>query len=284
MTDISEFNINNTSYNLKDTQARSDLNSLSTNVNNNFLPISGGTLTGPLSISTEDYTWSFSTDGQTYLSNALHLKINDINTNTTPESNIYPRVIYFRDENNDDRGHLALFSETNGKQGVMLEAQRNINDTTSYNTLRLEVDSSNNNTVWFSDSAAWINALGGSNGILSTNVGGTGGTDSGWQSLSNSSVFSGTIQYRRIGKFVCVRFWNVKLKSALSSTSALTLTTLPSGYRPHDNYPFRFTSPDAAAADARLIISSNGNLNMYKGSTNITTSHAFHCFCAFMIS
>ena len=46
MADISSINFNNTLYNIKDSTARSDISSISTNLKNNYLPLTGGTLTG----------------------------------------------------------------------------------------------------------------------------------------------------------------------------------------------------------------------------------------------
>lgn len=62
--------------------------------------------------------------------------------------------------------------------------------------------------------------------------GGTGGTDSGVKSLSNSSVYSGMIRYRKIGVFVYLYLDGVQVKTDISASTIRDLATLPEGYRP----------------------------------------------------
>lgn len=62
--------------------------------------------------------------------------------------------------------------------------------------------------------------------------GGTGGTDSGRKSLSNSSVYSGMIRYRKIGIFVYLYFDGVQVKTDISASTIRNLATLPEGYWP----------------------------------------------------
>ena len=56
-------------------------------------------------------------------------------------------------------------------------------------------------------------------------------TDSGWLTLTNSDVFNGTIYYRRYAEFVEIYGYHISLKTAIG-TSAVTLATIPSGFRP----------------------------------------------------
>jgi len=62
--------------------------------------------------------------------------------------------------------------------------------------------------------------------------GGTGGTDSGVKSLSNSSVYTGMIRYRKIGVFVYLYLDGVQVKTDISASTIRDLATLPEGYRP----------------------------------------------------
>ena len=53
MADISQIKLNNTTYNIKDSTARQDIDSLSTDVSTNFVKKSGGTMTGTLYLQPE---------------------------------------------------------------------------------------------------------------------------------------------------------------------------------------------------------------------------------------
>ncbi len=61
--------------------------------------------------------------------------------------------------------------------------------------------------------------------------GGTGGTDSEWKTLTNPSVFTGSIAYRKIGVFVQVVLYAQTITD-IAARSSRELATLPSGYRP----------------------------------------------------
>lgn len=94
--------------------------------------------------------------------------------------------------------------------------------------------------------------------------GGTGGTDSGWLSLTNASVFDGSIAYRKIGKFVYVSGQSVKLKNALT-TSSVTLGVMPDGYRPGKWSAFwagRVT--DVGYEASKIVFTAGGNIDFYK--------------------
>lgn len=61
------------------------------------------------------------------------------------------------------------------------------------------------------------------------------GTDSGWLEYTNSSIFSGTIYYRKIGNIVYIESGWINLKTALSANSYVNLSNgnaFPSGYTP----------------------------------------------------
>lgn len=88
--------------------------------------------------------------------------------------------------------------------------------------------------------------------------------DSGWLSLTNTSVFTGTIHYRKVGKTVYVFADSVKLVSELT-TDSVTLATIPSGFRPS----YFVASAYAGNVNERGMVAiqqSNGNLIFYKNS------------------
>ena len=103
-----------------------------------------------------------------------------------------------------------------------------------------------------------------SKNVITTEQGGTGGTDSGWLSLKNASVFDGSIDYRRIGKFVYVTGQSVKLKNALT-TSSVTLGVMPNGYRPGKWSAFWAGRPSDAGYEAGMIVfTASGNIEFNK--------------------
>ena len=99
---------------------------------------------------------------------------------------------------------------------------------------------------------------------LSRAMGGTGGTDSGWQALTNTEVFTGTIYYRKIGPFVTITAATVKLVTALSAAKSNVVfgnAVLPSGYRPKVNiYAFVQTT---ASTSCFVVVSSGGSITFY---------------------
>ena len=69
-------------------------------------------------------------------------------------------------------------------------------------------------------------------GNLGVDHGGTGGSDSGWQTLTNTSVYTGTVYYRKLGKICYVTTDGINLKADLAGNNSKVLATIPSGYRP----------------------------------------------------
>lgn len=72
-----------------------------------------------------------------------------------------------------------------------------------------------------------LNASKITSGSLSTDRGGTGGTDSNWIAIKETSIFSGTIYYRQIGPFVHTYTSSVKLLNQFSSSSVSLTSRLP---------------------------------------------------------
>ena len=158
MADISEFNINNTLYNLKDNQARNDILSISSNLDN-YLSLSGGTLTGGLTTSLQ-----------------LIIKDNRLDSSSLG-ANRWFRHFVIKDNNDEDRGHIELYTYSNGTQGIQLEASRIVNGTPVYNSLGLGIDSEGNTIINLNVPEKWRESLGATNGIWPKNLGGTGNTN-----------------------------------------------------------------------------------------------------------
>lgn len=138
MADISEININDIPYSIKDTQARNTINSISTN----YLPLSGGTLTGELTTSSH-----------------LTIKDNTLDTNSLEE--LWPRHFSIKDKDDTTRGYFEIYQQPDGTQGFQIEAQRLINDNPIYNGIRLAITSTGERLIRITPNAvtAWQNAL-----------------------------------------------------------------------------------------------------------------------------
>lgn len=121
----------------------------------------------------------------------------------------------------------------------------------------------------------------GVSGQLGTGNGGTGGTDSGWNSLTNSSTFTGTIHYRRIGKWVEVRAFQIKLKANLTDNNGITLAALPSGYRPSD-YSLGVGAGNAIPGMGLLTVDTSGNMKLFKDSSVTSYSTSTNIYFGFM--
>ena len=99
------------------------------------------------------------------------------------------------------------------------------------------------------------------NGTLGVAHGGTGGTDSGWQSLTNSSVFTGTIYYRKIGKFCHLYAQQCTLQTELTSVNGVVLGAINTGYRPASDLSFNAPSTNGHFT---FRVNSNGNVSFFK--------------------
>ena len=105
---------------------------------------------------------------------------------------------------------------------------------------------------------------------VTTAQGGTGGNDSEWQTYTNSSVFTGTIYYRRVGALfeICSSLY---LKSELSAKSYVKLMTVPSEYMPSKEiYPTCYANTEAV--NNRLLamrLSYNGDLYLYANGSDV---------------
>lgn len=138
-----------------------------------------------------------------------------------------------------------------------------------FHGVNLKIANNGTRTVAFDEPSAWRNAL-----ELS---------DSGWQSLTNNTKFSGTIYYRKIGKMVEVVAYQITLASALSSASVV-LAQLPSGYRP--SYNTYGSAGINNSYGGNILIYTNGEILFSKNyhDTSISTTQNIYFNSVFFIS
>ncbi len=100
-------------------------------------------------------------------------------------------------------------------------------------------------------------------GTLALARGGTGGGDGGWKSLTNNTVFSGTVYYRQIGFFCEVLAWQVQLNADLNVDGNRTLL---SSALPGASKASAFNSSSFGGI-YNLAVSTSGSLTIYNTGT-----------------
>ena len=160
--------------------------------------------------------------------------------------------IFFYDTNEHRIGMIRGSITANGTSGIEFDNSRTIGTSNVFHGLRLLIDKNGTRSVFVHDPAAWRNAL-----ELS---------DSGWQELTNSTVFKGTIYYRKIGSLVQIYSNDTKLENELTLNSIALTSGIPNGYRPENTLTFSTCSVGAGgvASPAVMRITSNGTLTLYK--------------------
>lgn len=178
---------------------------------------------------------------------------------------------YYLDTNGNFSGSVSKVQDA-GNSSKMIELQYSGSGVTSaswfavWNDYKLMAISAANARTALGAAASSHNhsADNITSGTLPTARGGTGGDDSGWQTVP-ASGFTGTIFYRRIGAFMQIVSSGAKLSTALSSSAGVVIGTLPSGYRPSKEMYVTVSSPNTAGAEAALLmIQTNGNLKFFK--------------------
>ena len=109
---------------------------------------------------------------------------------------------------------------------------------------------------------SWYTILTTKNPVLTTQ-GGTGGTDTGWIELTNSSVYTGSVHLRKIGVFVFLHAWAIQLTNALTS-NYIALTQLGADYKPLYNMCSYAGGYENGSRGLVMVSSSTRNLNFYK--------------------
>ena len=127
----------------------------------NFLPLSGGILTGWLSIQRSGEA----------LYNARN---NNLTLGTAPANDTRVGGVFLRDKNNQPSAYLDSWIVGNGMSRLSIVVANKVNNTSVSNILDMAVGADGSKFVAVSDPGAWRNGLGASNGVWSTSVGGTG--------------------------------------------------------------------------------------------------------------
>ena len=106
---------------------------------NNYLPLSGGTLTGPVKSSN-----------------------NNITKDNVPVSDIYTSNYIVSDSNDEQIGYVGAYQSTGGAEGINIGTSRIIDGNSEYNSINIGISPNGAKIVHFSDAdtkAAWQNAL-----------------------------------------------------------------------------------------------------------------------------
>lgn len=199
--DVSYFKVqgDNTQYSFNDADA--ELSKLS---------LAGGTMTGRIRMLSTGIT-----DG------------------TQPSANTFGLPVEFVDSSGTTRiGAVQPFASAAGRQGLFLAGYQTVNGTAVVNSISLLVDEDGNQFVNLTNADAWLTALG-----LS---------DSGWQVVGTTAVPFGSgfknygttnlLRFRKVGKVVQVTGIVTTTALISSDAAAKTIFTLPSAYRPADQF------------------------------------------------
>ena len=105
------------------------------------------------------------------------------------------------------------------------------------------------------------------------------GTDSGWQSYTNSDVFTGTIYYRKVGVLFEIQAQRITVANAVNAGAYVSLMTLPSAYRPaKEIMPNCFMN--TGAVNNRIVsmrLTTGGDLYLYANKTDdIQTTYSLY--------
>ena len=108
--------------------------------------------------------------------------------------------------------------------------------------------------------------------------------DSGWLTLTNSSVFNGSIYYRKVSNIVFVSLPDITLKAARDGTGWTALATLPAGYRPGVLGTANSVIARNNSNVGVLYVSSDGQIKLSAyGSATIGTTFTLYTCIAFPV-
>ena len=173
--------------------------------------IDGDTMTGSLTISKDASSLGF------------WVKDNRWELGDTVASAMWAGIHGMKDASGNNVGIIQSCYDTNKKSYLQFTCRNKVGGSNVDHILALTVaaDGTKNVNLDTTASEAWRKAL-------KVN-------DSGWQSLTNSAYFTGTIYYRKVSGMVTVNFPEIKLVNARDNSDWTTIGTLPSGYRPDKN-------------------------------------------------
>ena len=251
MPSISKINVNGTLYDIQDAGASR---------------ATGSTFSGNIAILNSDPLFT--------------IRSSDVDFSKTYAQNTNHAIdgIYIRDVSNTCVGRAAVTQQADNSMRYHLYAYRSYgtnNSSHTYNGIRFDISPSGVPSITFDQPNALVNGLADSNIVLPVSIGGTGGTDSGLQTITNQTVFQGqsegegvgggTIYYRKIGKWVYICSYGVKISaSSLTHNDGILLGVLPSGFRPNVTAHAIYTIPTVSNSTGTVRISTGGEIKFYK--------------------
>lgn len=179
---------------------------------------------------------------------------------------LYSKQLALRDVDNHLMSSVRWNIEASREIITRIDARRNVNGSAVDNYILLRIAEDGTMSVSVPSQLMWRNALGAVNGVWPASMGGTGGTDSGWQSYTHAN-FNGVLHYRKIGNLVEVQMAVGKLNSELTANS-ISLGNLPEGYRPA--YMVMILCQTYTKYPASISINVDGAITFYKGYGNET--------------
>lgn len=256
MADITKIKINNTTYNIKDPNA---------------MQTSGGTFTSSVRIQKDDPR--------------LYIDSENMDLSKVQPSDISAYGVAIRDKSETGfvRMRAIQIAGTNVMRG-QYQTVRTINGNNVWNGISFDIDPNGTRDVVVSAPLQFRNALGAEGGAWPVSLGGTGGKDSGWKTITNSSVFTANkdfdkhIYYRKIGQWVEIRGWQLKLVSNLTDSS-IVLGTVDEDCKPAAPNVVMFSGTGSFASSAApMIVAASGNIIFYKPAaySTWTTSMAIN--------
>ena len=209
---------------------------------------------------------------------SLYIRNSDMDSAASSISAVETCTVYFRDKNNRTSGYVQSSEAIDGKINMLIGARR-YNSGDVSNMITLSVDKEGNRAVALTDAAAWRSALGlGTSGAFPLTIaqGGTGQTATTYTTFTMTlGSNTGTAYVRKFGNIVNI-FGSLGGSSFSSFTSAMTLGTIPSGYRPVGNMNFPSaqvrtigTWATATYYPCTIGIETNGALKLYGNGTDI---------------
>ena len=141
----------------------------------NFLPLSGGTLTGNLNIRRSGEA-------------VYNARNNNLTLGTVPANDERVGGIFLRDKNDQPAGFLESWIVANGRSRLTIASMNKVNNTSVYNILDMAVGEDGSKFVAVSDPGAWRSAIGAvSSTQLDAKVSKSGDTMTGALNLANST-------------------------------------------------------------------------------------------------
>ena len=239
MASISQIKIDNKVYDIKDPNA---------------MGASGGAFTGDITVQSSN----------------PHVYVKDTNlgsSNMIDTGSFYPLQALNKD--GGVIGRLTASYTSADEYGLSIMASREVNGDMKNNGIGFYIDSQGNPSMKSTSPMTFRNGIGAVDGIWPVTIGGTGGVDSGWNELNNSSVFTdadgnlGAIYYRKIGQWIDIRIGRIKLKNNLTESN-IVLATLSSAYRPSKVVYGYAGNALSDHSNGLLRIATDGSIQFYK--------------------